>query len=213
MSFSTSSVALPPIVTPSLARFAPLLLGVLIVLTALVLSDTPQIEPSSSRDEANSTSIAGTAPTSNSKTQNPSHTRTVVVIGVVAGLSLLAVLSAILLLKRRCARRRRDPKARFVVDPEAAMSPHDERCVAAGGDIGTPSQPPHRLVQLENAARILQEEIAALKRSNYSESESAKGYINSSQSEKFAALSARAGELKTNREAEPIEEAPPSYTG
>ncbi|KAJ7498250.1 hypothetical protein B0H11DRAFT_1999201 [Mycena galericulata] len=141
------------------------------------------------------------------------------IIGVVSVLSLLAVLAAIMLLfmRRSSQRQRRDSK--FVVDPEVGLSP-DEECLGVPGHPGTAtppgrdttSKPTRQLVELEYQARVLQDEIAALKRTNCSKSEFAKGYIDISQSEKLAALSSRAGMKTTNWEPESAEDAPPCYS-
>jgi hypothetical protein len=118
-------------------------------------------------------------------------------------------------------RRRKLHSSNGVVDPEAALSSVEGIQVAGAGAASTLDQPARqeptmnpaqKMAQLEHQARILQQEIEALKRSNHSESDDSKGYVvNVAQREKFDSLAARAREIKTYRDPDPTEDVPPDY--
>ncbi|KAJ7648339.1 hypothetical protein DFH06DRAFT_1423948 [Mycena polygramma] len=150
-----------------------------------------------------------------------------VLIGIIIGLSLLAVIAAavVFLLMRMLQRRSSKP----AVDPEVAPFSAEGIRVACADAIVTPAAArnpelaesiPYKLAQLENQARAVQREIDSLRHANQlsnklSGTECVKGYsgdVNVAQKQKFDSLAARARELTTCREPDSSEdELPPGY--
>ncbi|KAF7345638.1 hypothetical protein MVEN_01583200 [Mycena venus] len=172
---------------------------------------------SSAANEPNTPVVADATPIAGS-----SRLSTPMIIGISLGVTLIAILAAIILLLLRRSRRNRGYGSRVVVDPEAAPSVEEIRIPGAGAAVALtiPREqelnlhPGRKLAQLEYQTRILQQEIEALKHSNpaHFESEYAKGYaVNVPQKEKLDFFAAKSRELKTYREPDSADDAPPDY--
>ncbi|KAJ6461185.1 hypothetical protein C8R47DRAFT_1241986 [Mycena vitilis] len=149
-----------------------------------------------------------------------------VLIGVIIGLSILAVIAAtvVFLLIRVLQQRSCKP----AVDPEAAPFSAEGIRVAGVDAIVTPSatsspeltgSTTHKLADLEHQAQALQRKIDSLTHTNQlpntsSGTECAKGYngdVNAAQQEKFDSLAARARAMTTCREPDSSEDELPGY--